>query len=108
VRAGNRAQRVQAVRLHPQVGVGEATAASRCLVEQFESSWHVAAGGRDKSETAARKTFPAWVADLTAERERMLEALRGRVDITRHEVDLRAERLWMQLTRSLCGSSSSR
>ena len=75
------AERVQRVRLDPEVRVGQAAAQLRRVDEQLERPGNVAARGGDESEPPQRDALPARVADLAPEGERVLEARFRRSDV---------------------------
>src|SRR5919106_4130772 len=96
---GERAEGVQAVRLDPEVRVGEPTAERGRVDEQLQRAGDVAPPGGDEPEAPRSDALPARVTDLAAEGEGVLEARLRRVDVAVQQVELRAERLRPGLER---------
>ena len=90
---GDGAECVESVSLDPEVRIRQASAELGRVDEQLERAGDVPARLGDEPEAAQRDALPARIADLAAEREGVLEALLGRVEVAEHEVELAAERL---------------
>jgi hypothetical protein len=87
------AQRVERMAFAPQVGIGQARAARQGIGEDFDGALRLAARHGHAPQAAAGNAFPARVADLAAEGKRMLEAVRGGIDVAAQQVDFGAQRL---------------
>ena len=90
---GDGAERVESVGLDPEVRIRQAPQSFGASTSNSSARGDVPARLGDEPEAAQRDALPARIADLAAEREGVLEARLGRVEVAEHEVELAAERL---------------
>ena len=90
------AQGVQAVGVHPEVGVRDSDAPRPGIVEPRDRLVDPAVCAVDESDATRGEALPARVRQLATEREGGLERRAGLIDVSQFEVRRREQRLWMR------------
>src|SRR3978361_659530 len=99
VPAAELAERVQDVRVEPDVGISEAVGAHARVPQGLEREICVAVGPGHECQAASGHALPARIADLAGAGERLLEGLGRPGRILAREVHLTLERLRPRLER---------
>jgi hypothetical protein len=82
------AQCVEAIRLHPQVGIRDPHASGAGVIEPGNGFVNPAVRGVYEADPASGHPLPTRVSDLTAEGERGLEGRSGLIDPRLGQIDL--------------------